>query len=78
MFQLVHYVTCTVRKAGCWHSTEMSSCCSHTFEVAPAFVVVERYMVEKMLKLVGYEQGDGLFFPGKFLPMVCIIQPVKD
>ena len=46
--------------------------CSHTFEVAPAFVVVERYMVEKMLKLVGYEHGDGLFFPGKFLPIVRI------
>ena len=23
-------------------------------------------MVEKMLKLIGYEQGDGLFFPGMF------------
>ena len=25
-FTLIHYVTRTVRKAGVWHSTEMSSC----------------------------------------------------
>ncbi len=48
-------------------SKRWPGCFRHTFEVAPAFVTVERYMVEKMLGLVGYENGDGLFFAGQFL-----------
>ncbi|KAK3790045.1 hypothetical protein RRG08_040965 [Elysia crispata] len=36
----------------------------HTYEVAPAFVILERYIYKKMLALVGFEHGEGLFCPG--------------
>lgn len=36
----------------------------HTFEVAPAFIVIEKYLIEKLCSVVGYEAGDGIFCPG--------------
>lgn len=37
----------------------------HTYEVAPVFVMMEKYMMRKLSKLVGYDNGDGVLCPGK-------------
>jgi hypothetical protein len=43
---------------------------SHTYEVAPAFIVIEMYLMEKLCSIVGYKTGDGIFCPGT----VCCLQ----
>ena len=36
----------------------------YTYEVAPVFVLMEQYMIEKIGKLVGFTEIDGIFAPG--------------
>ncbi|KAL5009445.1 hypothetical protein ScPMuIL_011750 [Solemya velum] len=36
----------------------------HTYEVSPVFVTVENFMCQKLCKIIGYENGDGIFGPG--------------
>ncbi|XP_047136817.1 glutamate decarboxylase 2 isoform X1 [Hydra vulgaris] len=35
-----------------------------TFEMSPVYILMEKFIVEKFLTVVGYENGDGFFFPG--------------
>nr|XP_039266619.1 acidic amino acid decarboxylase GADL1-like [Styela clava] len=37
---------------------------AHTFEVAPVFVMAEKAVIKKALKVFGYEHGEGTFCPG--------------
>jgi hypothetical protein len=38
----------------------------HTYEVAPVYVLMEKYTLKKMIDVVGWkEQADGVFCPGK-------------
>ncbi|XP_078331869.1 cysteine sulfinic acid decarboxylase-like isoform X1 [Crassostrea virginica] len=36
----------------------------HTYEVAPVFVLMEKYMMKKLTTLMGFENGDGVLCPG--------------
>ncbi|XP_013398337.1 cysteine sulfinic acid decarboxylase [Lingula anatina] len=49
--------------AGSW-ITDALNTNSHTYEVAPVFLLAEHYLVQKMCSIVGYKDGDGLFNPG--------------
>lgn len=49
--------------AGSW-VTEVLNTNLHTYEVAPVFVMMEKYMMQKLSKLVGYDNGDGVLCPG--------------
>ncbi len=42
-------------------------CYRHTFEVAPVFMMIEKYMIEKLNTYTGFKDGDGVFCPGMFL-----------
>lgn len=37
----------------------------YTFEVAPVFTLMEQSVLNKMSKLVGFQNGDGIFCPGR-------------
>lgn len=37
---------------------------AHTFEVGPAMVIAERTVVAQLVKIFGWEEGDGIFTPG--------------
>lgn len=39
--------------------------CRHTFEVAPVFILVEHFVIARLVKLFGWLEGDGIFSPGK-------------
>ncbi|XP_033726715.1 cysteine sulfinic acid decarboxylase-like [Pecten maximus] len=49
--------------AGAW-LTDALSTNLHTYEVAPVFVVLEKYMMKKMCSVFGFPNGDGVFCPG--------------
>ncbi|CAH1772709.1 unnamed protein product [Owenia fusiformis] len=49
--------------AGSW-VVEALNTNQHTYEVAPAFILTEAFIVEKMKSFVGYKGGDGIFSPG--------------
>ncbi|KAK7092614.1 cysteine sulfinic acid decarboxylase-like isoform X2 [Littorina saxatilis] len=36
----------------------------HTYEVAPVFVLIEKYLMEKMSSKIGFPDGEGIFCPG--------------
>lgn len=36
-----------------------------TYEVAPVFVLLEKALLDGMIQLVGWEEGEGIFCPGK-------------
>ncbi|XP_065666983.1 glutamate decarboxylase 1 isoform X5 [Hydra vulgaris] len=36
----------------------------YTFEMSPVYILMEKFIIEKFLTVVGYENGDGFFFPG--------------
>ncbi|XP_071516657.1 cysteine sulfinic acid decarboxylase-like [Panulirus ornatus] len=36
----------------------------HTFEVAPVFILVEQFIIARLVSLFGWQEGDGLFSPG--------------
>lgn len=48
---------------GSWLSDALNTN-MHTFEVAPAFIVIEKYIIEKLCSIIGYKTGDGIFCPG--------------
>ncbi|XP_045210018.2 cysteine sulfinic acid decarboxylase-like isoform X2 [Mercenaria mercenaria] len=48
---------------GAWLSDALNTN-MHTFEVAPAFIVIEKYLIEKLCSIIGYKAGDGIFCPG--------------
>ncbi|XP_072020853.1 glutamate decarboxylase 1-like isoform X2 [Amphiura filiformis] len=35
-----------------------------TFEIAPAFIMIERTVLKKMREIIGFKDGDGIFCPG--------------
>lgn len=37
---------------------------SHTFEVAPVFTVAEKVLIDRILQLLSYKNGEGIFCPG--------------
>ena len=37
----------------------------YTYEIAPVYTTIERFVIEKMCSLVGYSDADGIFSPGK-------------
>lgn len=39
--------------------------CRHTFEVAPVFILVEHFVIARLVELFGWPEGDGIFSPGK-------------
>ncbi|XP_064594414.1 cysteine sulfinic acid decarboxylase-like isoform X2 [Liolophura sinensis] len=49
--------------AGSWLSDSLNTNL-HTFEVAPAFVILEKSIFRKLCGLVGFSRGDGVFCPG--------------
>ncbi|XP_061177418.1 cysteine sulfinic acid decarboxylase-like [Saccostrea echinata] len=49
--------------AGSW-LTEILNTNLHTYEVAPVFVLMEKYMMKKLTSLLGFENGDGVTTPG--------------
>ncbi|XP_046997459.1 acidic amino acid decarboxylase GADL1 [Schistocerca americana] len=55
--------TDTYGLAGAW-ITESLNTNQHTFEVSPAFTLVENAVLQHMLKIFGYTNGDGIFAPG--------------
>lgn len=36
----------------------------YTFEVSPVFTVMEKTLLQKMLDLIGFTDGDAIFTPG--------------
>ncbi|KAG8264432.1 hypothetical protein J6590_011724 [Homalodisca vitripennis] len=50
--------------AGAW-ITEALNTNQHTFEVAPVFTLVEMAVIERLLQVVGYGEGDGIFAAGE-------------
>ncbi|XP_076455984.1 cysteine sulfinic acid decarboxylase-like [Babylonia areolata] len=49
--------------AGAW-LTESLNTSAYTFEVAPVFTMMEKAVMEEMLRLIGFPEGDGVFCPG--------------
>ncbi|XP_064091180.1 cysteine sulfinic acid decarboxylase-like [Macrobrachium nipponense] len=49
--------------AGAW-LVEALNTNQYTFEVAPVFIVVERYVIGELISLFGWGAGDGIFAPG--------------
>lgn len=43
----------------------------YTFEVGPAFTLVEHKVIEHVLAKVGFPSGDGIFTPGRWPPEVA-------
>lgn len=37
----------------------------YTYEVSPVFLLVEEAVIKKMIEFVGWEEGDGIFNPGR-------------
>ncbi|XP_069120622.1 cysteine sulfinic acid decarboxylase-like [Argopecten irradians] len=48
---------------GAW-LTDALNTSMFTYEVAPVFSVMEKYVVNKMLGIAGFSSGDGIFSPG--------------
>jgi len=44
--------------------TTLTNTAAHTYEVAPIAMLIEKMLIEKMSKLVGYQNGDGIFSAG--------------
>ena len=42
----------------------------HTYECAPAFTVIEQYVIKKINEKIGYTEGDGVFMPGMLIYVV--------
>lgn len=36
----------------------------YTYEVSPVFTLMEKTLIEKMLNLIGFKDGDAIFTPG--------------
>ena len=49
--------------AGSW-VTEALNTSQYTFEVGPAFILIEDAVIRKCLQMIGFENGDGIFCPG--------------
>ncbi|XP_069672798.1 acidic amino acid decarboxylase GADL1-like [Periplaneta americana] len=49
--------------AGAWLAEALNTNI-HTYEVAPVFVLVECAVLQRVLKIVGFSDGDGIFSPG--------------
>lgn len=49
--------------AGSWITDGLNSS-QYTFEVGPVFTLIEEAVLSKVLNLVGFENGDGIFCPG--------------
>lgn len=52
-----------VALTGAW-LTEALNTNQYTFEVAPVFIMVEHYIIEQLVSLFGWQEGDGIFSPG--------------
>ncbi|XP_063880876.1 cysteine sulfinic acid decarboxylase-like isoform X2 [Scylla paramamosain] len=52
-----------VALTGAW-LTEALNTNSYTFEVAPVFMLVEHRVIEHLVGLLGWSEGDGIFAPG--------------
>lgn len=37
----------------------------YTYEVSPVFLLVEEAVIKKMIEFIGWEEGDGIFNPGR-------------
>lgn len=46
----------------------------HNFEAAPVFIMIENFVIAELNKLVGFENGDGVFVPGKTFLINFIFQ----
>ncbi|XP_071101521.1 cysteine sulfinic acid decarboxylase-like [Haliotis cracherodii] len=49
--------------AGAW-MTDALNTNIHTYEVCPVFVVMEKYLMQKICGIIGYPNGDGVMCPG--------------
>ncbi|CAE1318500.1 Cysteine sulfinic acid decarboxylase,Glutamate decarboxylase 1,Acidic amino acid decarboxylase GADL1 [Acanthosepion pharaonis] len=49
--------------AGSWVTDSMNTAL-HTYEVSPAFTMIEHYLIQKVCKMIGFNNGDGIFCPG--------------
>ena len=36
----------------------------YTYEIAPVYIMMEKYVIEKMLSYAEFQNGDGMFFAG--------------
>ncbi|GFN94774.1 cysteine sulfinic acid decarboxylase-like [Plakobranchus ocellatus] len=50
-------------QAGAWLASSLNANI-HTYEVCPVFIIMEKYFFQKILNIVGFEHGDGVFCPG--------------
>lgn len=48
---------------GAW-LTEVLNTSVYTYEVSPVFTLMEKTLIEKMLNLIGFKDGDAIFTPG--------------
>ncbi|CAK1545543.1 unnamed protein product [Leptosia nina] len=55
--------------AGAWIA-EAFNTSQYTYEVAPVFTLIENKMLDHILKLFGFPDGDGIFSPGGSLSML--------
>jgi len=55
----------------------MALCFRVTFEIAPAFTVIENHLFDCMLHLFGFQSGEGLFAPGKYLMAPRFFRPTE-
>lgn len=44
--------------------TALANTSMYTYEVAPVATLIEKELIAKMCRLIGYENGDGIFVPG--------------
>ncbi|XP_077185223.1 cysteine sulfinic acid decarboxylase isoform X3 [Paroedura picta] len=44
--------------------TDMLNTSQYTYEIAPVFVLMEEVVLKQLRKLIGWEDGDGIFCPG--------------
>lgn len=62
-FKLFYHAIDEVGLAAAW-LTDALNANQFSYETAPVFVLTELYVIEKMVKMFGWERGDGIFCPG--------------
>ena len=52
----------------------------YTYEVAPVFTLMEQVVLGEMCRIVGFENGDGVFCPGEAmtLRLLCVHKVTKN
>ena len=53
-----------------------------TYEIAPVFILMESFVLQRMREIIGFPQGDSIFAPGRLnghnINCMCMTETVCD